>query len=177
MALMMAVLALLLLGFPAQGQTPPKPAPPKVAPPQYVQPSPAPPVAGTGVRPDVPSAGTYTPGSVARALGQQTYQDSSGDVVTTHPNLLGGQTFTDLNGNTVISRPTIQGGEVLRDSQGRIMTSRPNLTGGYTFTGADGKITICRPTINGQYYCQDQADAPGLVNPRAIRDKLAKPAN
>ena len=41
--------------------------------------------------------------------------------------------------------------------------------------GVDGKVTVCRPTINGQYYCQDQTEAPGLVNPRAIRDGL-KPA-
>jgi hypothetical protein len=167
----------LLLGFAAQAQTPQKPAPPKAPPPRYAPQPAQPPVIGTGtgdMRPGVPSAGTYTPSSVARALGQRTFQDSGGDVVTTHPNLLGGQTYVDLNGNTVITRPTIQGGEVMRDSQGRIMTSRPNLNGGYTFTDADGKITICRPTINGQYFCQDQADAPGLANPRAIRDGLAK---
>lgn len=120
-----------------------------------------------------PSAGgqAFTP--AARALGSRTYTDGAGDVVTVHRNLLGGQTYRDSQGGLVITRPTIGGGEVMRDAQGRLSTVRPNAAGGHTIVDDRGRSTVCRPTIGGQVFCQDQADAPALANPRAIRD--AKP--
>lgn len=106
----------------------------------------------------------------ARALGSRTFSDGEGGLVTVHRNLSGGQTYRDSQGGLVITRPTIMGGEVIRDPQGRLSTAQPNPTGGYTIVDEYGRTTVCRPTIGGQVFCQDPADEPGLVNPRARRD-------